>query len=40
MAADLFESDDAGATPPDATAAIPLPNGSPATLGDVVGQSI
>lgn len=39
MAADLFESDDAGAAPPDATAAIPLAERlRPATLGDVVGQ--
>ncbi|MCW5647882.1 MAG: AAA family ATPase, partial [Sphingopyxis sp.] len=39
MAADLFESDDAGAAPPDATGAIPLAERlRPATLGDVVGQ--
>ena len=40
MAADLFESDDAGATPPAATGAIPLAERlRPSTLGDVVGQA-
>lgn len=39
MAADLFDSDDAGAAPPAATAEIPLAERlRPAALGDVVGQ--
>lgn len=39
MAADLFETDDAGAAPPDATGEIPLAERlRPAALGDVVGQ--
>jgi putative ATPase len=39
MAADLFESDDAGAVPPAAAGEIPLAERlRPATLGDVVGQ--